>query len=42
MDYPVFIDFLSNERIIDINCGDSHMIALCESGKVYGWGQGVT
>jgi alpha-tubulin suppressor-like RCC1 family protein len=41
-DFPVFIDFLQNEKIIDIVCGDSHALALAENGKVFGWGQGIS
>ncbi|CDW84371.1 UNKNOWN [Stylonychia lemnae] len=40
--YPTCVDYLANEKILDISCGDSHVLALSEKGKVYGWGQGIT
>lgn len=39
---PAFIDFLKDEKVIDIICGDSNALALTQSGKVYGWGQGIS
>ncbi|CAG9310177.1 unnamed protein product [Blepharisma stoltei] len=39
--FPTLINSLGNEMIIDIQCGESHMICLAKSGKVYGWGQGI-
>jgi len=36
--YPTLVEYLSNEKILDISCGDSHVLALSESLKVYGWG----
>ena len=35
------MDALIGERVIDVQCGDSHTCVLCESGRVYGWGQGM-
>lgn len=35
---PTLIEFLENERIIDVICGDSHSLALTSEGEVYGWG----
>lgn len=26
---------------MDIIAGDAHVLVICESGKIYGWGQGV-
>ena len=31
---------LGRESIVDVVCGDASVMVLCESGKVYGWGQG--
>lgn len=38
---PCLVDALIGERVIDVQCGDSHTCVLCESGRVYGWGQGM-
>jgi alpha-tubulin suppressor-like RCC1 family protein len=32
------INFPKDERIIDFKVGKSHVLALTEDGKVYGWG----
>jgi alpha-tubulin suppressor-like RCC1 family protein len=41
-EFPVFVDFLSKEKIVDIVCGDSHVLTLSSKGTVYGWGQGIS
>ncbi len=33
---PIVLDIPS--RVVDISCYDTHVIALCEDGKVYTWG----
>ncbi len=30
------------EKVLDIVAGDAHMLVICESGRVYGWGEGLT
>ena len=35
---PQKIDFPSEEKIIDISCGDSHTLVLLKNGLIYGWG----
>ncbi len=35
---PQLNDYLSDETIVDISCGDSHSLALTKSGFVYAWG----
>ena len=32
------IHFPNNEKILDFKVGKSHVLALTEDGKVYGWG----
>mmetsp|Transcript_10943 Transcript_10943/g.21404 ORF Transcript_10943/g.21404 Transcript_10943/m.21404 type:complete len:822 (-) Transcript_10943:56-2521(-) len=40
-EFPTLVDSLSSEFIIDIVCGESHVICLSQSGKLFGWGQGI-
>jgi alpha-tubulin suppressor-like RCC1 family protein len=35
---PQLNDYLSDETIVDLSCGDSHSLALTKSGFVYAWG----
>lgn len=39
--FPVQVSSLANETILDIICGESHMLCVTSSGKLYGWGQGI-
>lgn len=39
-DFPTLIPALSNEIVLDICCGESHMLAMTKD-KVYGWGKGL-
>lgn len=41
VDSPTIIASLKKETIIDVQCGESHMICLSQNGKLYGWGQGI-
>lgn len=40
-EFPLLVDTLSTEFTIDIVCGESHVICLTQSGKLFGWGQGL-
>jgi alpha-tubulin suppressor-like RCC1 family protein len=33
-------DALRGRRVVDVACGGTHMLVLCDSGEVYGWGSG--
>uniref|UniRef100_T1JES7 HECT-type E3 ubiquitin transferase n=1 Tax=Strigamia maritima TaxID=126957 RepID=T1JES7_STRMM len=35
---PRLVDELSSIRIVDISCGDSHVLALSHDNEVYAWG----
>ncbi len=37
---PSQVTQLGGERAIDLSCGEASVLVLCESGKVFGWGQG--
>jgi alpha-tubulin suppressor-like RCC1 family protein len=37
---PKQIEYLANEEIVDISCGDNFAGAISKSGKVYTWGFG--
>jgi len=37
---PKIVDMLLREDIIDMSCGDEHVLVLCQGGDVYGWGNG--
>lgn len=36
--HPLLIDELTNKNIIKVSCGLRHVIALTDSGELYGWG----
>lgn len=38
---PTLIQSLESYKVNDIMCGESNSIAFTETGKIYGWGQGV-
>ena len=38
---PIIINSLCHEFIIDIICGESHVICIAQSEKIYAWGQGI-
>ncbi|CAG9311706.1 unnamed protein product [Blepharisma stoltei] len=40
-DFPSVVASLKNENAIDLVCGESHVICATQSGKIYGWGQGI-
>lgn len=40
MDYPVLIDYLKDENIKEVICGETYSIAKSLDGKIYAWGQG--
>ncbi len=35
---PILNQYLNNEFVIDISCGDSHSIVLTNCCEVYAWG----
>eukprot|EP00736_Rhodelphis_marinus_P001069 Rmarinus@m.5477 len=35
---PVHVSLLTDERVVDVSCGDSHTLALTEGGTVMSWG----
>ena len=37
---PMLVESLSSEYIVDIACGESHVLAIT-SEKIYGWGRGI-
>ncbi len=37
---PKLIDYLSSQRIIQIVCGDKHMMALSYERRIFSWGEG--
>ena len=41
-EFPVVVGRLKHEFIVDIVCGGNYMLCVAQSGKVYGWGRGVT
>eukprot|EP00347_Sterkiella_histriomuscorum_P007995 403346770 len=41
-DQPTLVEFPNNSQVIDVNCGDSNVIALLGNSQVYGWGEGIT
>lgn len=36
--WPTLVLPLQNKRIVDIDCGQHHMLALSDDGQVYSWG----
>ncbi len=36
---PIFNQYLNNEFVIDISCGNSHSLVLTNCGEVYAWGK---
>lgn len=38
---PKPLEFFKSDWIIDFCCGDYHMIAITEGGKVFSWGEGL-
>ena len=40
-DFPLLVEGLSKEFVIDLTCGESSLICLTQTGNIYGWGQGV-
>ena len=38
---PVLVSSFTQERIIDLVCGESRVICLSENGSVFAWGQGT-
>jgi serine/threonine protein kinase len=38
---PIKVNGFNDERIVMISCGDSHSMALTESGYVYSWGYNI-
>ena len=38
---PSQVTSISAETIVDLVCGESHVLAVSQEGKVFGWGQGV-
>jgi alpha-tubulin suppressor-like RCC1 family protein len=36
---PILNQYLNNEFVIDISCGDSHSLVLTNCGEVYAWGE---
>lgn len=38
---PTLLNSLGGEFIVDIVCGECHVICMAKSGKVYGWGKGL-
>lgn len=39
---PTIVKFEESSKVYEISCGDSHVLALLENGKIYGWGEGIT
>eukprot|EP00753_Platysulcus_tardus_P020841 PLAT8430.2.p1 GENE.PLAT8430.2~~PLAT8430.2.p1 ORF type:complete len:949 (-),score=328.86 PLAT8430.2:60-2840(-) len=35
---PTFVQALERQRIVSMSAGDAHTVALCEDGKLFGWG----
>ncbi|CAG9316538.1 unnamed protein product [Blepharisma stoltei] len=40
-DFPLPVEYLNKEFIIDFICGESHIICLSQTGRLYGWGMGI-
>jgi X-linked retinitis pigmentosa GTPase regulator len=40
-EFPTQVEALSSELVIDIVCGESHVFCITQSGKLFGWGQGL-
>jgi hypothetical protein len=38
---PTLLSSLSTEFVVDIVLGESHVLCVTQSGKLYGWGQGL-
>lgn len=38
---PTHLSSLSNEIIMDVVCGETHVICITTTGRLYGWGQGL-
>lgn len=39
---PIALHAHFSSNVIDVACGDSHIVALCEGGTVYSWGDGTS
>ncbi|CAG9327461.1 unnamed protein product [Blepharisma stoltei] len=39
-DHPIRVETLKEEVIIDVICGENHVLALSDSAKLFGWGLG--
>jgi len=39
---PTIVSLLGTEKIADISSGDSHAVALSETGQHFGWGKGFS
>jgi alpha-tubulin suppressor-like RCC1 family protein len=39
-DVPSQVTALQNEVIVDVVCGEAHLICVSKAGTLYGWGQG--
>ena len=37
---PVLVDFFSSRPVIQVACGDAHVVALTKDFEVYTWGCG--
>lgn len=37
--FPELVEALQEKRVVDICVGLGHIVALCDSGEVYGWGK---
>ena len=38
---PLQVDALATEHIVDVACGQQHVVAVTKTGNVYSWGLGV-
>jgi alpha-tubulin suppressor-like RCC1 family protein len=38
---PTHLSSMNNEIIMDMVCGETHVICITTTGKLYGWGQGL-
>jgi alpha-tubulin suppressor-like RCC1 family protein len=35
------LESLSGKEVIQVACGETHSLALCKDGKIYGWGLSI-
>ena len=41
IEFPSVVKSLEKEIIVDVVCGESHVLCVSKNGTAYGWGQGI-